>query len=118
MGASAVYDPLELLTNKGTRQPTFLSPIWNPMAGALAGFGAALFMNWGLRKPVFSGVQNHVLFTLIGGGAGYFLDNKRNEYLAKRDAVLRHYVELHPDDFPKTDRKKYGEVLESWVPVR
>ncbi|ALC38573.1 CG12400 [Drosophila busckii] len=114
----AVNDPLQLLTNKGTREPTFLSPIWNPIAGTIAGIGAAIFLNWGLRKPVFSGIQKHIAFAGIGFGAGVFIDQKRNEYLAKRDAVLRHYVELHPDDFPVKDRKKYGEVLESWVPVR
>ncbi|EDW03842.1 NADH dehydrogenase [ubiquinone] 1 subunit C2 [Drosophila grimshawi] len=118
MEQSAVNDPLEILTNKGTRQPTFLSPIWNPMAGSLAGFGIAMFVNWGFRKPIFSGIQKHIAFTLLGGGIGAFLDQKRDAYLAKRDAVLRHYVELHPDDFPTTDRKKYGDVLESWVPVR
>lgn len=85
---------------------------------------------------------------MIGVVAGTFVDRKRNEYLAKRDAVLRHYVELHPEDFPVTgelvdenynlmkehcrdaktlcifislgfsDRKKYGDVLEAWVPIR
>lgn len=83
---------------------------------------------------------------MIGVVAGTFIDRKRNEYLAKRDAVLRHYVELHPEDFPVTgelvfdnyspmtkncgeagnlthyscftDRKKYGDVLEAWVPIR
>ncbi|EDW65082.1 NADH dehydrogenase [ubiquinone] 1 subunit C2 [Drosophila virilis] len=118
MQASPVNDPLEILTNKGNRQPTFVSPIWNPIAGAIAGFGIALFVNWGFRKPAFSGIQNHIAFTAIGAGLGAFIDKQRDAYLAKRDAVLRHYVELHPDDFPKTDRKKYGEVLESWVPVR
>lgn len=39
---------------------------------------------------------------MIGVVAGTFIDRKRNEYLAKRDAVLRHYVELHPEDFPVT----------------
>ncbi|KAH8263039.1 hypothetical protein KR044_003543 [Drosophila immigrans] len=118
MSSSKVYDPLELLTNKGIREPTFLAPIWNPLAASAAGFGAAMFLNWGFRKPVFAGIQKHIAFTLIGGALGVYFDNKRNEYVAKRDAVLRHYIELHPDDFPKTDRKKYGEVLESWVPVR
>ncbi|XP_034098588.1 NADH dehydrogenase [ubiquinone] 1 subunit C2 [Drosophila sulfurigaster albostrigata] len=118
MNSSPVNDPLELLTNKGNRQPTFLAPIWNPIAGAVAGFGVALFVNWGFRKPVFSGIQKHIAFTLLGGALGSYFDNKRDQYVAKRDAVLRHYIELHPDDFPKTNRKKYGEVLESWVPVR
>ncbi|EDV30611.1 uncharacterized protein Dana_GF20581 [Drosophila ananassae] len=115
---SAVNDPLELLSNKGNRQPSFLGPIWNPFACGLAGVGVALFVNWGFRRPVFSGVQKHIAFGAIGVAAGVYFDKKRDEYLAKRDAVLRHYIELHPDDFPVKDRKKYGEVLESWVPVR
>ncbi|KAH8385553.1 NADH dehydrogenase [ubiquinone] 1 subunit C2 [Drosophila serrata] len=115
---SAVNDPLELLTNKGNRTPTFLGPIWNPMACTLAGVGVACFVNWGFRRPVFSGIQKHIAFAAIGFGAGTYFDQKRSEYLAKRDAVLRHYIELHPEDFPVTDRKKYGDVLESWVPVR
>ncbi|KAH8411950.1 hypothetical protein KR222_003558 [Zaprionus bogoriensis] len=137
MGDPAKYDPLELLTNRGNRQPSFLSPIWNPLACAAGGFGIALFVNLGFRKPIFSGIQKHILFTAAGGAIGSFLDKKRDDYAAKRDAVLRHYVELHPDDFPVTgewrallagtrtncitffaDRKKYGEVLESWVPIR
>ncbi|XP_022218993.2 NADH dehydrogenase [ubiquinone] 1 subunit C2 [Drosophila obscura] len=118
MNVSAVNDPLELLTNKGTRESSFLSPIWNPFACTLAGFGLAIFVNWGFRRPVLSGIQKHIAFAAIGGGAGYYFDQKRNEYLAKRDAVLRHYIELHPEDFPVKDRKKYGDVLESWVPVR
>lgn len=32
------------------------------------------------------------------GGITYF-QKKRDEYFAERDAVLRHYVELHPEDF-------------------
>ncbi|KAH8378034.1 hypothetical protein KR093_008532 [Drosophila rubida] len=118
MSSVKVNDPLELLANKGNREPPFLTAIWNPLIGTVAGFGVVMFANWGFRKPVFAGIQKHIAFALIGGAAGTFFDGKRNEYAAKRDAVLRHYIELHPDDFPKTDRKKYSDVLESWVPVR
>lgn len=55
MGDPSKFDPLELLTNKGNRELTFLSPIWNPILGGVFGVGAALFSNWGVRKPVFSG---------------------------------------------------------------
>lgn len=46
------------------------------------------------------GMQVHALATLAGAGIGRTLDNWRNDYLAEKDAVLRHYIELHPDDFP------------------
>lgn len=55
MGDPSKFDPLELLTNKENRQSSFLSPFWNPMLGGVFGVGAALFSNWGIRKPVFSG---------------------------------------------------------------
>uniref|UniRef100_A0A1A9WXQ4 NADH dehydrogenase [ubiquinone] 1 subunit C2 n=1 Tax=Glossina brevipalpis TaxID=37001 RepID=A0A1A9WXQ4_9MUSC len=115
---SNVIDPLELLSNKGERQSTFLSPLYNPAAGALAGFGLAIFLNWGFRRPPFSGIQKHIAFTVLGGVTGSYIDKKRNDYLATRDAILRHYVELHPEDFPPIERKKFADVLDRWVPIR
>ncbi|CAD6998200.1 NADH dehydrogenase [ubiquinone] 1 subunit C2 [Ceratitis capitata] len=115
---SNVIDPIKLLTDKGERQPSYMSNKFNPVICSILGFGCAVFMNFGLRKPPFSGIQNHAIFTLIGGGLGVFFDQKREEYLAKRDAVLRHYIELHPEDFPVKERKKYGDILEPWVPIR
>lgn len=32
---------------------------------------------------------------------GYYVDQYRNSYLAERDAVLRNYLERHPEDFPE-----------------
>ncbi|KAI8125445.1 hypothetical protein FF38_14401 [Lucilia cuprina] len=115
---SPVNDPLVLLTNKGERQPNFLSTIYNPLACAAAGCGLAMILNWGFRRPVMSGIQKHIALTAAGGFLGTYLDKKRNEALATRDAVLRHYVQLHPEDFPVVERKKYADVLEKWVPIR
>lgn len=70
----------------------------------------------------------------------------RDNYLAERDATLRHYIELHPEDFPPPGNKieknlcaavnktvililfflfcsiavrvKYADVMEEWVPIR
>lgn len=68
-----------------------------------------------------------------------YLEKVRKGYYAEKDAVLRHYIELHPDDFPRpgecgvvqkflqsnsfiffkfTVRMKYKEVLEEWIPIR
>ena len=52
---SPVNDPLVLLTNKGDRQPTVLYALYNPLACSAAGFGLALVLNWGFRRPLFSG---------------------------------------------------------------
>ncbi|XP_067626069.1 NADH dehydrogenase [ubiquinone] 1 subunit C2 [Eurosta solidaginis] len=115
---SDVIDPIKLLTDKGERKEPFLKPYFNPLVCSILGFGCAIFVNYGFRKPAFSGIQTHLLFSAIGGGLGYYFDNSRNEYFAKRDAVLKHYIELHPDDFPPMVRQKYADVLERWVPIR
>ncbi|XP_055918237.1 NADH dehydrogenase [ubiquinone] 1 subunit C2 [Eupeodes corollae] len=109
---------LELLENRGDRQPTIMNTLFNPLASALAGCGLAMFINFAYRRPVWSGIQKHIAFTAIGGGLGLYLDKKRNEHLADRDAVLRHYIMLHPEDFPMPERKKYADVLEVWQPIR
>lgn len=46
------------------------------------------------------GLQKHTAVVLAGGYLGQVIDGYRNRYLAERDAVLRHYVQLHPEDFP------------------
>lgn len=38
--------------------------------------------------------------TGVGALFGKTADGWRNDYLAERDAVLRHYISLHPEDFP------------------
>lgn len=49
---------------------------------------------------ILIGIQKHIIAT--GGWVSIlsYVQHKRNEYLAEKDAVYRHYIELHPDDFP------------------
>lgn len=42
----------------------------------------------------------HIAFTAIGGITGHFSEKWRSDFFAEKDAVLRHYVELHPELFP------------------
>lgn len=67
---------------------------------------------------LFTGIQKHIAATAIGAVAGNFVEERRLNYLAERDAVLRNYIELHPDDFPTPERKKYAELLLPWIPIR
>lgn len=53
---------------------------------------------------------------VLGGAAlGVFIDRKRNDYLAERDAVLRHYVELHPEDFPTPGKMPFFIIAPSFM---
>lgn len=88
----------------------------------------------------FAGIQKHVVITALAAGGGKVVDNWRNEYMADRDSTLRHYIELHPEDFPTpgklshsspdyntfsdinnnyfAERKTFGEIMQRWVPIR
>lgn len=90
------------------------------------------------KKSAFLGIQKHIAASIAGGFIGVTVDGWRESHMAERDAVLRRYVELHPEDFPDEskclknsrsdkncklfncilERKKYGELLMEWVPVR
>lgn len=128
---------LEILTDDPNRIKPFLTDLYNPVMCAIVGFGIACSINWGTRRPLFSGlfsfinivirklcklpiyfflgIQKHVAFVVGGGILGKTLDGWRNEHYAEKDAVLRHYVETHPEDFPDPGmslckRQKYRPV--------
>lgn len=46
------------------------------------------------------GIQKHFLYAGLAAIGAKYADNYRNEYYAERDAVYRHYISLHPEDFP------------------
>uniref|UniRef100_A0A8C0Z8G3 NADH dehydrogenase [ubiquinone] 1 subunit C2-like n=1 Tax=Cyanistes caeruleus TaxID=156563 RepID=A0A8C0Z8G3_CYACU len=65
------------------------------------------------------GVHRQVLFATVGCFVGYQLV-KRAEYVhAKVDRELFEYIRHHPVDFQaKTEKKRIGELLEDFHPVR
>uniref|UniRef100_A0A023FYJ3 Putative mitochondrial electron transport nadh to ubiquinone n=1 Tax=Amblyomma parvum TaxID=251391 RepID=A0A023FYJ3_AMBPA len=100
------------------KHDVFMTRFWYWGAPAVFAGISACFANKLMGKPPFSGLQKHISFVILGGvlGAGYlrFLENRSQE----RDAALRHYIMLHPEDFPEPERKKYRDVLETWLPIR
>ncbi|XP_067169325.1 NADH dehydrogenase [ubiquinone] 1 subunit C2 [Apteryx mantelli] len=85
----------------------------------LAGWGAALLDNGFNRRPVLrAGVHRQILFATVGWFVGYYLI-KRTEYAhAKRDRELFEYVKQHPEDFKTKEKKRIGELLEDFCPIR
>lgn len=49
---------------------------------------------------MLTGIHKHVIGVIGWTSALTFVQKKRDAYLAEKDAVLRHYVELHKEDFP------------------
>ncbi|NWI11809.1 NDUC2 dehydrogenase, partial [Crypturellus soui] len=65
-----------------------------------------------------AGVHRQILFTTVGWFVGYHMV-KRAEYLhAKQDRELFEYVRQHPEDFKLKEKKKVGEILEDFHPIR
>merc|ERR1711931_206587 len=69
------------------------------------------------ERPIFAGFYKTVL--LAGFGAYFYtqLDHWAYWKARERDAVLKHYVSLHREDFPVPQRKTFGEVLRPWTPT-
>ncbi|CAH2108100.1 unnamed protein product [Euphydryas editha] len=116
---SSNLSAIELLNlgNEGRKQPV-LNEYWPYILGTFFGVGTGLFINFGTKRPLMSGIQKHIIGVVGFTSLFKYVTNKREEYLAEKDAVLRHYIQLHPEDFPVPERKKLGDVLEPWVPVR
>ncbi|KAK9731829.1 NADH-ubiquinone oxidoreductase subunit b14.5b [Popillia japonica] len=117
-GPTIPTDPIELLTNDLSREEPFLNKHWSAGLCGFVTFGAVCFGNWSAKKPLLSGIHQHALFTSAAVYIGHIIENYRRDYLAERDAVLRHYIQLHSDEFPIPERKKFGEILEPWIPIR
>ncbi|XP_055297017.1 NADH dehydrogenase [ubiquinone] 1 subunit C2 [Sitodiplosis mosellana] len=109
---------LELLDSRNAEPPSVLSAYGIQFWFGLMGAGVHGVRNWTYRRPKLAGAYLYPIYFAVGAFVGQSILNWRRNYWADRDAVLRHYVQLHPEDFPPPERKKYGDVLLEWVPCR
>ncbi|CAG9820139.1 unnamed protein product [Phaedon cochleariae] len=117
-GPGLARTPLELLENDGTREQPLLSKFFAPVCWGTIGFISVVVANYATKRPIFSGIQKHIGLSAALAGIGTYVDGYRNQYLADRDAIYRHYIQLHPEDFPPFERKKFKDLFENWVPIR
>ncbi|CAB3362603.1 Hypothetical predicted protein [Cloeon dipterum] len=109
---------LELLDPSHHDDVSVLYKNWGIISGSFVGSIGALWYNWANRRPTLSGLPRSLIIVASLAGAGRLLQDYRDKRLAQRDAVLRHYISLHPEDFELPPRVKYSEVFGSWIPVR
>uniref|UniRef100_R4WTL5 NADH dehydrogenase [ubiquinone] 1 subunit C2 n=1 Tax=Riptortus pedestris TaxID=329032 RepID=R4WTL5_RIPPE len=113
-----VPDPRKLLLLDPEYRPSFLSDKFFPMFAGVLGFSAVVASRYASRRPLFSGIQHHILSTSIAGVLATIAQQKYQSHNAEKDAIYRHYIELHPEDFPIPERKKIGEIFPKFTPVR
>ncbi|XP_076351849.1 NADH dehydrogenase (ubiquinone) B14.5 B subunit [Tachypleus tridentatus] len=89
-----------------------------PVAFAGIGVTTVVVANAVTRRPAISGIQKHIISLGVGGVLGEMFYHYQKRINAERDAIIRHYIQLHPEDFPELEPKKYKDVFEPWLPVR
>ncbi|KAL4229860.1 Ndufc2p [Mactra antiquata] len=64
-------------------------------------------------------VMKQLPFYLLGGYiVGKAVSTAKDNYLKKRLIYMEDYIERHPEEFRELPKKKYGDLLEKWQPVR
>ena len=100
-------------------RPSLFGDLWCPALGGFIGGHMLPLYNVGRGKPLLTGIWR--LGLLIPGGvmAGLWYRDYHKEQSRKKWAMIRHYIELHPEDFPDyPPRIKIGETLAPWYPRR
>lgn len=77
-----------------------------PAFAFLAGFVVMVAANIINRKPPLNSIQKHIAFGTFATAASYGFRRITDNYTAYEEAVLRHYIETHPEDFPS-----FGTIL-------
>jgi len=93
------------------------SKYYYEVLGGIAGFGSPIVKNYFNKRPPLAGIQRHIAFALAGVVIGHYMDKYLTYRWMERDAMVRHYIELHPEDFEEKKRK-YKEVFDVWYPIR
>ncbi|XP_059109119.1 NADH dehydrogenase [ubiquinone] 1 subunit C2 [Peromyscus eremicus] len=83
------------------------------------GYCTGLLDNALWRRPVLqAGLHRQLLFVTSFYFVGYYFLKRQNYLYAVKDHDMFGYMKLHPEDFPEKEKKTYGEILETFHPVR
>ncbi|XP_034937465.1 NADH dehydrogenase [ubiquinone] 1 subunit C2 [Chelonus insularis] len=109
---------LKLLEREPDLEENIVTKYFHVGLCTLTGASAPALANYLYKRPLSAGIQNIIIFGIVGGLVGAYLKAREVDILATRDAKMRHYITLHPEDFPPPERKKYADLFLPWDPVR
>lgn len=101
----------------GPPKDSIIVKYFYPLGLAACGTLYVGFTNYYNRRPYFTSIHRHIGWSLVGGLLGIYVDKYFEKKWMERDAIVRHYIELHPEDFVEKKRK-YKEIFDEWYPVR
>ncbi|GMS88624.1 hypothetical protein PENTCL1PPCAC_10799, partial [Pristionchus entomophagus] len=111
----------------GLREREVMDPFtWSyPFKGAalMTGVGlvAMYVTNRWNKKPYYYALFPRLAALSVVAGIGYSLGKLREHHYKTRDAVVEHYVSLHPEDFDHfKDRsgRSFSQIILPWYPRR
>jgi hypothetical protein len=89
-----------------------------PAMTAIAGVVCMGLYNSRRNHPLSSRLYLYVASGIAGYWLGGMVDHYETKRFAERDAMLHHYISLHPEDFVEEPSPKLKYVLYPWHPVR
>lgn len=119
MVAAALYpDPKIIYDPDPEIKPSLVDLYGAPFAGLTLGLGVQASWNFIRKRPMRSSIPLYLTWGLGTAAAFEGIHRAANIYFSRRDTMHKHYVLLHPEDFPPPPKVKIGELLEDWNPVR
>lgn len=83
--------------------------------------GSFWFFNLWRKKPLYFGIVPSSILIAAGTALGYGAGKLREHHYRTRDAVIQHYISLHPEDFDHLkdyNGRPFSQILLPWYPVR
>ncbi|PIO73181.1 hypothetical protein TELCIR_04850 [Teladorsagia circumcincta] len=121
------YERREKYLRAGLREVSLMDPYtWSrPAQGAALMFGlmavcGRVYDIWN-KKPFYYALVPRLAFLTVGSALGYGMGALREHHWKTRDAVIQHYMEIHPEDFDHfKDRsgRPFSQILLPWYPKR
>ncbi|OXU20882.1 hypothetical protein TSAR_015233 [Trichomalopsis sarcophagae] len=109
---------LDLLTPDPNYQENFISKNYPWIVCPFITVGGNAYVTYLQGRPWYSGIRRYALAIGAGIIMAKVLKDAKYHREAERDAVMRHYIKLHPEDFPPPVRKTFNEELRDWVACR
>nr|CAH0101704.1 unnamed protein product [Daphnia galeata] len=103
----STYSDLELFTRELTWDTrTTISKLYSPSffwcTWLWHCIGYKLLPEKAHNECYLSCIQRYIAFVAVGVPVGIYADQALENRLARKDAVLVHYMRNHPEDFPET----------------
>lgn len=119
-GMVALNDPTTLLL-PDTERKDWRKNVLFPLTGGALGLVYPFLKNWYADVPLRTGLYQFPMWIAIGAVSGKLIEDWRAYLMAERDAHYKQYIRNHPEDFlPESpeERKKVGDLLKPWTPIR